>query len=128
MKLLLDTHAVLWFAEGSEELSGAARVAVEDAGNECWVSHASVWEIAVKIRLGKLTLQVPFDSLFPGVVAANGWRVLASEIRHFRELLTLPLHHRDPFDRLIIAQARAEGLTIVSRDRSFRSYDVPILW
>jgi PIN domain nuclease of toxin-antitoxin system len=128
MKLLLDTHALLWFCDGNAALSGKARAAMEDERNERWVSHATAWEIAIKAGLGKLALQVPYEELFPGVIAANGWQVLAPDFLHYRELLVLPLHHRDPFDRLLVAQARVEGLTLVSADPHFPAYDVPVLW
>ena len=128
MRLLLDTHAMLWFCEGSAALSTTARAALEDEGNERWVSHATAWEVAIKVSLRKLALQVPYEDLFSGVLAANGWRVLPQDIRHYRELLGMPLHHRDPFDRLLIAQARVEGLTLVSADPNFPAYGVPLLW
>ncbi len=128
MKLLLDTHALLWFCEGNASLGERARFAIEDESNECWFSHATAWEVAIKASLRKLKLFMPYDELFPRAVAANGWRVLPTDFRHYRELMELPLHHRDPFDRLLIAQARIEGLTIVSSDPQFPAYDVPLLW
>lgn len=128
MRLLLDSHAFLWFCEGSAFLSAAARAAIEDLDNEKYVSHASAWEVAIKASLGKLKLAAPFDELFPGAVVSNGFLTLPTDFRHCRELLTLPFHHRDPFDRLLIAQARVEGLTLVSRDPHFPSYGVPVLW
>ena len=109
MRLLLDSHALLWFCEGSPSLSAAARAAIEDLDNEKYVSHATAWEVAIKVRLGKLKLLIPYDDLFPGTLVANGFRTLAPEFRHFRELLTLPLHHRDPFDRLIVVQAQVDS-------------------
>jgi len=128
MRLLLDTHAMLWFCEGSASLNATARAAMEDEDNECWVSHATAWEVAIKASLGKLIHQVPYDDLFPGAIAANGWRVLPPDFRHYRELFELPQHHRDPFDRLLIAQARVGGMTLVSCDPNFPAYDVPVLW
>jgi len=128
MRLLLDTHALLWFCEGSNELSPAARSAMEDARNDCFVSHATAWEVAIKAGLGKLELRVPYDDLFPVAVLANGFTVLTPDFRHYRQVIGLPLHHRDPFDRLLIAQAMAEGLTIVTCDPHFPAYGVPLLW
>jgi PIN domain nuclease of toxin-antitoxin system len=128
MRLLLDSHALLWFCEGSASLSAIAREAIESLDNEIFVSHATAWEMAIKTRLSKLTLYVPYDELFPGALVTNGFRLLAPDLRHYRELLTLPLHHRDPFDRLLIAQAMVEGLTLVSCDPHFRSYRAPLLW
>jgi PIN domain nuclease of toxin-antitoxin system len=128
MRLLLDSHAFLWFCEGSASLSAKARAAIEDPANEKFVSHATAWEVAIKASLGKLMLGVPFDELFPGALVSNGFLTLLPDFRHYRELLTLPFHHRDPFDRLLIAQARVEGLTLVSCDPHFPAYGVPVLW
>lgn len=128
MKLLLDSHTFLWFCDGNAFLSKQARVAIEDARNEKYVSHATAWEVAIKIRLGKLKLAAPFEDLFPGALLTNGFVALMPDFRHYQELLTLPFHHRDPFDRLLVAQARIEGLTLVSCDKQFASYAVPLLW
>ena len=128
MRLLLDSHTLLWFCEGNAGLSSSARAAIEAPGNKKYVSHATAWEIAIKASLGKLTLSIPYEDLFPGALLANGFLPLPQDFRHYRELLTLPFHHRDPFDRLIIAQARVERLTLVSKDPHFTPYDVPLLW
>lgn len=128
MRLLIDTHALIWFCEGNAALSAQARAAIEDATNARFISHATPWEMAIKLSLGKLVLQPDFTVIFPGVVDANGFAMLAPAAGHYRALLTLPRHHGDPFDRLIIAQARMEGLTIVTNDPRFRAYDVPLLW
>lgn len=128
MRLLLDSHALLWFCEGNSSLSGPARAAIEDLANVKHVSHATAWEVAIKVSLGKLKLAVPYDDLFPGAVLANGFHVLPTDYRHYRELLTLPFHHRDPFDRLLIAQARVEGMRLVSCDPHFPAYGAPLLW
>ena len=114
--------------EGNAALSDRSRAAIEGEGNECWVSHATAWEVAIKASLNKLKLQVSYEDLFPGIVAANGWRVLPPDFRHYRELIGLPPHHRDPFDRLLIAQARVERLDLVTCDPQFPAYDVPLLW
>jgi PIN domain nuclease of toxin-antitoxin system len=128
MRLLLDSHAFLWFCDGNTALSGTARAAIEDSNNEKWVSHATAWEVAIKTSLGKLHLSVPYEELFPGALKTNGFGALPQDFRHYRELLNLPRHHGDPFDRLIIAQAIVEGLTVVSCDPHFSSYGVPLLW
>ncbi len=128
MRLLLDSHALLSFCEGNASLSDPARLAIENSENEIFVSHATAWELAIKVRLGTLKLLIPYEDLFPGALVTNGFRSLATEYRHFLELLTLPLHHRDPFDRLLIAQAKVEGLTLVSCDPHFQQYGVPLLW
>jgi PIN domain nuclease of toxin-antitoxin system len=128
MRLLLDTHAILWFCAGSSRLSRHARQAIQSSRNECWVSHATAWEVAIKVALGKLTLATNYEELFGTVALANDWKFLEPKIAHYAELLHLPFHHRDPFDRLLVAQARCEQLTIVSGDAHFAQYDVPVLW
>ena len=128
MRLLIDTHALLWFCEGNPALSAKARSAMEDAANERYISHATPWEVAIKLALGKLQLQVSYDALFPGVLQANGFELLTPAVEHYRALISLPRHHGDPFDRLIIAQAQVEGLTVVSSDPNFPNYGVPVLW
>jgi PIN domain nuclease of toxin-antitoxin system len=128
MRLLLDSHALLRFCEGNAALSGPARAAIEDLGNEKYVSHVTAWEVAIKASLGKLKLDVSYDDLFPGALLTNGFLSLPPEFPHYRELLTLPFHHRDPLDRLLVAQARVERLTLVSRDPRFAAYGVPVLW
>lgn len=128
MRLLLDTHSFLWFCEGSSALSNVARSAIEDPGNQKWVSHATAWELAIKISLKKLDLKVPYQELFPGAVLSNGFGVLAPEFRHYQELLLLPWHHRDPFDRLLIAQAKCDELKLVTCDPKFAGYGVAVLW
>lgn len=128
MRLLLDTHALLWFCEGNSALSANARAAMESGDNERWVSHATAWEVAIKASLGKISLHVPYQDLFPAVLEANGWRALPADFRHYQKLLELPPRHRDPFDRLLIAQAQTEGLTLVTCDPAFPAYEVPLLW
>lgn len=128
MRLLIDTHALLWFCEGSASLSSAARAAMEDAGNDRYISHATAWELAIKLSLGKLRMKVDYDLIFPHVVEANGFRMLIPTVRHYQALIPLPKHHGDPFDRLLIAQAQVEGLTLVSCDTHFPAYGVSLLW
>ena len=128
MRLLLDTHALIWFCEGSPSLSPTARAAMEDETNERFISHATPWEMAIKFSLGKLLMQVDYGVIFPGVLQANGFAMLPSALTHYQALISLPRHHGDPFDRLIIAQAQVEGLTIVTCDSAFSAYGVPLLW
>lgn len=128
MKFLLDTHALIWFCEGNPALSSTARAAMEDQANQCFVSHATAWEIAIKLNLGKLKLQIGFEIMFPDVLNANGFALLPQSLEHYQFLLTLAPHHGDPFDRLLIAQAMVENLTIISRDPHFSAYGVPLLW
>lgn len=128
MRLLLDTHAFLWFCQGSVRLSATAKNAIQDASNECFVSHSSAWEIAIKVSLNKLQLDVPYEVLFPTSVVLNGFHVLEQRIEHYQALISLPFHHRDPFDRILIAQSLQDGLTIVTCDPHFSDYNVPTLW
>lgn len=128
MRLLVDTHALIWFCEGNPALSATARAAMEDDANECLVSHATPWEMAIKLALGKLRLQVDFSTIFPGVLNANGFAMLPTNFEHYRALIGLPRHHSDPFDRLIIAQAKAEGVSIITDDSQFSTYGLPVLW
>jgi PIN domain nuclease of toxin-antitoxin system len=128
MRLLIDTHALIWFCEGSPSLSATARAAMEDEANERFISHAVPWEMAIKLSLGKLRLQTEYDVIFPDVLDANGFEILVASLEHYRALVTLPQHHGDPFDRLVICQAHAEGLTIVTCDPRFAAYGVPLLW
>jgi PIN domain nuclease of toxin-antitoxin system len=128
MRLLIDTHALIWFCEGSPSLSPTARAAMEDEANERFISHAVPWEMVIKLSLGKLQLQADYDVIFPGVLDANGFQMLPASLEHYRGLITLPRHHGDPFDRLMICQAKAEGMTIVTCDAAFSAYRVPLIW
>lgn len=128
MRLLIDTHALIWYCEGSANLSPLARAAMEDSSNERYISHAVPWEMAIKLSLGKLHLQADFDLIFPEVLNANGFQMLAARLDHYQRLITLPRSHGDPFDRLMISQAQAEGLTIVTCDTQFQAYGIPLLW
>ena len=128
MRLLIDTHALIWFCEGNTALSGPARAAMEDATNERFISEATPWEMAIKLALGMLRLQSDFAAIFPGVVNANGFAMLPPRFDHYRALVSLPRHHGDPFDRLILAQAEVEKLTIVTGDPYFQAYGAPLLW
>ena len=124
MKLLLDTHIFLWFIMGSPTLSTHARDLIEDVANEKFLSVASLWEIAIKYSLGKLTLSKPFDELIPQQLSLNGFELLNISIDHATMVATLPFHHRDPFDRLFIAQAAVEKMPIVSVDAVFDAYSI----
>ncbi len=128
MKLLLDTHAFLWFVMGSAKLSGNARALIEDPSNESLLSVASLWEMAIKVSLGKLTLSAPFADLIPEQLNLNGIGLLNIRIDHVSLLATLPFHHRDPFDRLLIAQAITEKMPVVSIDAAFDAYGITRLW
>jgi PIN domain nuclease of toxin-antitoxin system len=122
VNLLLDTHAVIWFLEGSDELHPQARAAIESA-QTAYVSSATIWEMATKVARGRL--EAPLD--FPDRLLDLGMLQLSFEWEHARVAGGLPLHHRDPFDRMLVAQAIVERLTIVTRDRDIARYPVPVL-
>jgi PIN domain nuclease of toxin-antitoxin system len=128
MRLLLDTHAFLWFIGGHSHFSTHARHVIEDQDNESVVSMVSVWEMAIKVSLGKLTPHVPFSSLVPGQLTQNGIALLDITVDHALQVAQLPYHHRDPFDRMLIAQAMTEGIPIVSADSVFDAYPVTRIW
>ena len=128
MKLLLDTHTFLWFLDGSPQLSPPARSLVEDGTNEVYLSSGSLWEMAIKVSLGKLTPAQPFETPIPAQLALNSIQVLAISVAHTAQVAALPFHHRDPFDRLLIAQALVEGMPIVGVDTAFDAYSVTRLW
>jgi PIN domain nuclease of toxin-antitoxin system len=128
MKILLDTCAFLWLVEGSARLSATARALIEDPNNECFLSVASIWEIAIKTGKGKLTMSGPIDPIIPDQLLKNKIQTLAIEVPHALAVATLPTHHADPFDRLLIAQAIVERMPIISSDSEFGPYDPIILW
>ena len=115
MKILLDTHAFLWFFEGDERLSTSAREAIESEANENLLSVASLWEIAIKTSIGKLRLTGPFGDIVSRAMNDVSVTVVPITMPHLVEVSTMHFHHRDPFDRLLAAQAKTEGLTIVRR-------------
>src|ERR1043166_7788070 len=122
MKLLLDTCALLWFLADDPQLSTPAKTLLEDPAHGRWLSPISLLEIAIKVRIGKLPLPAPFAALFPALLTLNRINLLPIEAQHVEPLTTLPLHHKDPFDRLIAATAVVEGLTVVSSDSAFDPY------
>ncbi len=122
MNLLLDTHVVLWWWLDKPRLRVSIRQTIS-ASEVVWVSAASGWEVAVKAALGKLRLPEAFSAM----VGAE-FSELPVTLRHGDQLKALPLHHSDPFDRMLVAQAQVEGVTLVTHDRQLEPYDVPILW
>ena len=128
MTLLLDTHTVLWFVENAPDLSPRAQAAIEDTDNAVVFSVASVWEMAIKLGLGKLAMSRPLHPEFADLLEEHGIQQLAISYRHASAVAALPLHHRDPFDRLLIAQAIVENLPIVSVDQAFDPYPITRIW
>lgn len=125
---MLDTHAFLWWIAGDSALSVPARSAIEDAGNYVFVSAASAWEIATKIRIGKLPGATVIAADIMGVVIAQGFGRLPISFEHGQAAGALPGPHKDPFDRMLIAQAMLDGLVLVSNERNFDAYGVRRLW
>jgi PIN domain nuclease of toxin-antitoxin system len=128
VKLLLDTHAFLWWIEGTPALGRRARTAVANPANDVFFSIASCWELAIKVSLGKLRLTQRLDRFIPEQLTVNGFTLFGVELRHVVGVADLPFHHRDPFDRLLAAQALQDELSIVSADRVFRKYGVTVVW
>jgi len=128
VRLLLDTHTFLWFLVEDPALSITANALLIDPTNDIEVSPATYWEIAIKISLGKYALPEPYDVFIGREIATNDFRILPIEPKHTAVLTTLPFHHHDPFDRLLIAQAMVEAIPILSVDTAFDAYPVTRLW
>jgi PIN domain nuclease of toxin-antitoxin system len=128
MDLILDTHTFLYFIMGNAKLSSGARTLIEDKANKKLVSKASLWEMAIKVSLGKLAIAGNFSTTIPRQIQNNGFNVLNLEVEHIALVVNLPFHHKDPFDRILIAQSMAEGYPIVSADGRFDDYAIKRLW
>ena len=128
MSLLLDTHTFLWFINDDPRLSATAARHIGDPAARVLVSVVTAWEIAIKVSTGKLKLDRPLTRLWPESLARNEFEVLDVRSEHVMAISPLPLHHRDPFDRLLIAQAISEGLQLVSADVAFDAYPVERIW
>lgn len=128
IRALLDTHVFVWFIGGEERLSRAARELLQDRENEILISVASLWEIAIKHSLGKLDLERPFAELIPEQLDRQGITILPLELAHLTEVDRLPFHHRDPFDRVIAAQALSERIPVISVDAALDPYGVTRIW
>jgi len=126
MAVLLDTHAFLWWTQDDARLSTRAREAISDS--ECYLSMASCWEVAIKVSLGRLRFDRPVAQFFAEQLLASGVSLLPIEFRHVMRIAQLPFHHRDPFDRILVAQALEEDLPIVSSDTAFDAYDAQRVW
>ena len=128
MTLLLDTHAFLWFVWDDQNLSLSAKALIEDPANRKLVSVASCWEIAIKVGLRKLTLGEPATTFLPRELSRNGIHLLAIELAHATFVESLPPHHKDPFDRLLVAQAIIDKLSLVSADAILDQYGIHRVW
>jgi len=127
MKIILDTHTFLWFINDSPELNNSAAELIE-SDIDLWISIASLWEISIKVNLNKLDLPDDYEKFIPHQIAINNIEILPVSLQHLIVLTKLPLHHRDPFDRLLIAQAIAEEVPIISIDKKFDLYEVNRQW
>lgn len=123
MRLLLDTHAFIWWRATEDEIAEEIRAAVRDA-DDVFISAVSAWEIAIKTSLGKLRLQATVEE----GIRESHFEILPIDLRHTAAVVSLPFHHRDPFDRMLIAQSQVEGLTLVTADRRLQPYDISFLW
>lgn len=127
MNLLLDTHAFIWFVEGSAELSEEAKSSIIDDLNVKYISIVSLWEMSIKVGQGKLNLRSPFETVLEDVFN-NGFKLLDLKFEHILHNTNLEWHHRDPFDRLLISQALVDGLSVITKDSHFPNYPVSIIW
>ncbi|MFA6401387.1 MAG: type II toxin-antitoxin system VapC family toxin [Salinivirgaceae bacterium] len=127
MRYLLDTHAFLWFIAGSNDLSQNAKSIIINPDNEKYVSIASFWEISIKLKVDKIELDIPFKEL-KNQAKINGFKILPIVFDDTQRLLTLDLHHRDPFDRIIISQAIKHKMSIITKDPEFKKYTSKIIW
>jgi len=123
--LLLDTHALLWALSAPQQLPASLRRAIQAAENDVYASLASAWEIAIKAALGKIEFDV---RSLERMLAATGFQILDISLQHAVQVAELPMHHGDPFDRILVAQALSESMVLVTRDRALRQYGVRILW
>ena len=128
MRYLLDTHAFLWWTQDDQRLSRRVRAILADGANSILLSVASLWEISIKVQIGKLSMPQPTDRYLTSQLDKNAITTLPAEAGHVLQLFRLPNHHKDPFDRLLVAQSRAEGLPILTADPMVMKYPVETIW
>jgi PIN domain nuclease of toxin-antitoxin system len=128
VNILLDAYAFLWFVDDNPHLSETERVLIEKEESQPFLSMASLWEIAIKVSLGKLQLEQPYENFIPQQLALNGSGILNFSLEHLATIASLPFHHRDPFDRLIVVQSKIEKMTLISADALFDAYEVERVW
>jgi len=128
MRALLDTHAFLWWIEDNPELSQVARDILADPQNEIFVSAATGWEIAIKSALGRLWVEGDPERFFPEQMTLNSFQALPIEMSHALHAFHLPVHHRDPFDQLLISQSQIEDLPLITKNPSMGEYEVEVIW
>ncbi|MFW5663621.1 MAG: type II toxin-antitoxin system VapC family toxin [bacterium] len=127
MDFLLDTHALIWFVNGDKSLPHKSQEIIKDTGNRCYVSIASIWEIAIKVSLNKLELNGGFDEISK-IIVKHDFEILPISIEHVAAIIDLEFHHRDPFDRIIISQGMVESIPVITKDKNFGYYNIAILW
>ena len=128
MRLLVDSHALLWALDNVSRLSPTAATAMQDPANDLLLSAATLWEIAIKVGIRKLTLSLPYRQWMAKAITDLGLTILPITVDYADVQATLPWHHRDPFDRFVIAQAQTEGISLVSADPQFDAYRVTRIW
>lgn len=128
MRLLLDTHVFLWWVNDDPKINNGIRDLIFDTEHTKIVSAVTAWELSIKASLGKLRLQTDIDQFFSKYTAQNYFEVLPIQLSHIYRIEHLPHHHKDPFDRLLIAQAKVEGLQLISADTAFDAYEIQRLW
>ena len=128
MNVLLDTHAFLWWIDNNPKLSSRARGIISDAGNAIFLSAASGWEIAIKARLGKLTLPGALECFIADQLVVNAFSSLPIQLSHALHVYTLPAIHQDPFDRILVAQSQLEDMPILTADSQIAKYPVEVIW
>ena len=128
MKYLLDTHAFLWFVSEDNRLSSKAQSIIKNSQNEVYFSAVSAWEISIKIRLGRLTIEEDLEPFIIKQLAENNFQTLSITIFHSIHTSKLPEIHKDPFDRMIIAQSQVEDMHLISRDKNIKKYKIPVVW
>lgn len=127
MNLLLDTHTLIWYITDNHRLPAKTRSLIELPENNCFVSLATYWEMAIKNSLGRLDFKKPIMTIFE-IVEQSGFEILPVNVNHILKATSLPFHHYDPFDRMIIGQAIAENLSVITKDEKFPKYEVSLLW
>ena len=128
MKLMLDTHTFLWFIAGDAKLSQYTKELIENQDNQRHISSSALWEITIKSSMGRLVVPTPMSELIQNHILANGIDILTISPKHLDTLHSLPYHHKDPFDRLIIAQSICEDMVILTKDTAFDHYPVQTMW
>jgi PIN domain nuclease of toxin-antitoxin system len=127
MKYILDTHVFIWYATGDKRLTPRSRSIIESS-DEMFVSIASIWEMAIKVNIGRLDFKKPFQKIIENQIIINKYKLLSISLQHLFKLSQLELHHRDPFDRLLVSQALTEKIPVVSVDEIFDKYGVDRIW